>query len=238
MESAALADEPLLLASAYYSLFWVFYDWHQKVVGGSAPPGLVLRNMRSAHEEWPHGALLPAIICLLRSRRARIERLRSLRRWHMLYTSHTTMLPCSASHLSCLARARRSLNEWHFYSNLTRQVLFDAASELRRARLIHGIHQWHTASIAIDAHHELARKWGLFSLPRRAFVQWAQLVAQAGEIEAVAMRCALNWCHESGLLMIFRLTFRRLSAHARRRREIYRTAVSVTFPALPKPTSP
>ena len=62
-----VGDELRDLASAYYALFCFFEDWRLAVLGERPPPGLVLRPVRSADAEWPHGALLPAMICLLRS---------------------------------------------------------------------------------------------------------------------------------------------------------------------------
>lgn len=173
-------DDLRSLASAYYSLFCFFEDWRLAALGERPPPGLVLRPVRSADAEWPHGALLPAIICLLRSRLARIERLRSMRRWHMLYTSHGTVVPCTSSHLSCLSRGRRSLEEWHYYAQLTHQVLDHAADELLRARLQHGLRTWHVAAQLLGAR----RQWGALSLPRKLFGAWVWVVGEGCRIEA------------------------------------------------------
>ena len=189
----AMSNELPLLASAYYSLFCTFHDWYEAALGEQEPPGLVMRPVRSADEEWPHGALLPAVNCLLRSRRARIERVRSMRRRHMLYTSHGTMLPCSSSHLSCLAQGRRSLAEWGFYCRLAHGVLLEATTELERARLVHGLREWQRTAKFITAREAYVTIWGVLSLPRRLFQWWSLCAAMNARKEGQALSYALSW---------------------------------------------
>ena len=227
-----MADDAALLASAYYSLFTTFHEWYQIAVGERPPPGLVLRPVRSADEEWPLGALLPAVVCLLRSRLARIERLRSMRRWHMLYTSHNTMLPCSSSHLSCLARARRSLAEWSFYSQLTHAVLGEATSELERARLIHGLREWRRAAEQMEARFVYATTWGHLSGGRHCFAHWARYALASSEREDWAMSCALGWIRSAGPRVVVAVAFRALATVGRQWRALRKAAGAVVHQAL------
>ena len=111
------ASQALALDAARlkYGLFCLFHHWQQFALGDQPPAGLRVPPVRSADADWPLGAVLPAFTCLLRSRLARIERLRSVRRWYLLYTSHSSMMPATISHLSCLGRGLHALSEYHFY---------------------------------------------------------------------------------------------------------------------------
>ena len=219
-----MSNELPLLASAYYSLFCTFHDWYEAALGEQEPPGLVMRPVRSADEEWPHGALLPAVICLLRSRRARIERVRSMRRRHMLYTSHGTMLPCSSSHLSCLAQGRRSLAEWGFYCRLAHGVLLEATTELERARLVHGLREWQRTAKFITAREAYVTIWGVLSLPRRLFQWWSLCAAMNARKEGQALSYALSWASSAGPRVVVAVAFRVLKESARTRRAVRRAA--------------
>ena len=180
----SVPTDAIELASALYGLFCGFHEWRERALGKWEPVGFVSKPVRSADAEWPHGALLPAVICLLRSRLARIERLRSMRRWHLLYLSHDTLVPFTPSHLSCLTRGRRSLLEWNFYSGLTQRVLAQAVSELLHARLAHGLRQWRLGVSCIEARHA----WGACALPRRVFSAWRRLAAESRAAEAAVRR--------------------------------------------------
>ena len=177
-----------------YSLYRCFHHWSATRVNSRPPAGLVVRPIRSADEQWPLGALLPAIITILRSRLARLERVQSLRRWYLLYASHNTVLPTESSQLSCLSKARRSCVEYCFYERLSYQVIVVAANELLRARLVHGIRQWRLAVVEIN--HQL--EWGGASVRRRLFTVWARASRESSLVRSTALWRAIEWLASGG----------------------------------------
>ena len=131
---------------------------------------------------------------LLRSRLARIERLRSMRRWHLLYSSHSSMAPTASSHLSCLGKGLRALGEYHFYLRIAHRVMDEAAAELLRARMVHGLRMWRLALRRLE--HTSA--WGPLSVARRCLTAWVSHVESGADIEAEALARAERWVAYEG----------------------------------------
>ena len=205
MNAAALATTSLASGSSSrslrldaarlnYGLFCMFQHWQTFAIGERPPAGLRLSPIRSADAHWPLGALLPAITCLLRSRLARIERLRSMRRWHLLYSSHSSMAPTTSSHLSCLGKGLRALGEYHFYLRIAHRVMDEAAAELLRARMVHGLRMWRLALRRLE--HTSA--WGPLSVARRCLTAWVSYVESGADIEAEALARAERWVAYEG----------------------------------------
>ena len=88
-----------------------------------------------------------------------------MRRWHLLYTSHGSMAPRTASHLSCLAKARRGLGEYRFYVSLAQRLLGSANDELMRALKamgqceFHAFHAWRMARGEPELHLDCVAAW-------------------------------------------------------------------------------
>ena len=137
----------------------------------------------------------------------------------MLYTSHSTMVPCSSSHLSCLARGRRAWEEWQFYSCLAHEVLQEAAAQLHVARLHHGLRQWHLAASMLDQQHS----WGPLSLPYHVFHAWSQLAQESSRVYAAALERASSWLRSYGWRVVVAYSFRRLRGFARTMRSLRRS---------------
>ena len=185
------ASQALALDAARlnHGLFCLFHHWQQFALGDQPPAGLRVPPVRSADADWPLGAVLPAFTCLLRSRLARIERLRSVRRWYLLYTSHSSMMPATASHLSCLGRGLHALREYHFYVRVANEVMDEAADELLRARLVHGLRMWRRALARLAR----AQTYGPLSLAARCLQSWAAHVARCAEVEVTSLARAERW---------------------------------------------
>ena len=197
----------------YYSLYVLFVRWQAAALGEDAarpPPGLDFPPVRSAEADWPLGAVLPAVICLGRSRRARLDRLRSMRRWHMLYTAHGTMVPRSFSHVACLAKARRSYSEYGFYLELAHDVVRTANGQVTRARLRYGLRLWFRVIGQLDRH----GVWGAFSTAGRVIRAWAHYVTESGERRAVALSLVDIWLTTDGRKRSLRVAMHKLRAHA------------------------
>ena len=193
LRATRLAD-----ATRNYWSFCLFHRWRELALGQRMPNNLGVLPVRDADKEGPLGAMLPAITCLLRSRLARIERLRSMRRWHMLYTAHGTMLPCEHSHVACLSKGLRSWDEYNFFVGLAQTMMGQAAAELVRADMAYAIRSWR---IAMELDAQVRRRlsmWGPLAIAQRCLIEWARhtegSIARADE----ALRRAERWLDREG----------------------------------------
>ena len=121
--------------------------WKELALRGRMPAGL--QGSEPALEPLtPHVALIEALLAFMRAQRCARERLRSVRRWQLLYSSETTAtkaLPRTRSQLACLVNGNRSWSEWNFYDSSARTALADAACEFQRARAFRCLRCWRHA---------------------------------------------------------------------------------------------
>ncbi|KAL1507069.1 hypothetical protein AB1Y20_007930 [Prymnesium parvum] len=159
--------------------------WKQLALSGRAPAGLLdgSGGERVRRPRTPHVALLHELLSFLRSRACVRERLRSVVRWQLLYSSE--MIdgrggPRTALQVSCLTHAQHGWREAEFYESAAEAALCRAARERMLGHLFRSLVRWRSF-----VRHRLRSPLSLLS---RAFVAWAALAPEAARLHAAALR--------------------------------------------------
>ena len=135
----------------YYPLYRLLLRWKQFALPPSAPHAALLPPP-DATTTTPLSHLLASLAGLQRARRGAHERLRSVRRWQMLYASRQRLPtgrlapPDSSWQASCLTRAAASWAEWRHYRVEGARAAARAADQLTTLRLHAALAAWSEAA--------------------------------------------------------------------------------------------
>ena len=162
-------------------IFFALATWKDLALHGRPPAGLnISEDANSTRTRTPLCALVNSLLVFLSARECARQRLRSVRRWQLLYSSETSTskrLPRTHSQLSCLIHGSLGWREWGFYEVAASNALSRAGREFLLAYVFRSLHRWR---LVVDEIADDART----SRVRRAFVAWAGTLAVSAKLKA------------------------------------------------------
>ena len=167
--------DPTWERTLLYRLYRLLQRWRAVALGEHELHEIVRHHLTSTP---PSESLLAEMLTYLRLRRAALERLRSVRRWQMMYVSQLDLfvaadsglswLPQSTTQVECLINASASWREWRALSVLAVGALHEGEAALVAKRLRHGLGAWRLGCTLLA----VRDTWGPLSTCRRRFAAW------------------------------------------------------------------
>ena len=134
-----------------YRMYVLLQRWKHVAIGEL----LLLRVLAVPPPPPPSGSLLSELLVYLRLRRAALERLRSVRRWQLMYVSQLDLfavaelqlswLPQTKTQVECLVNAHASWIEWRVLQRLAARAQREAEAAVVTQRLRGGLAAWREA---------------------------------------------------------------------------------------------
>ena len=134
-----------------YRMYALLQRWKHAAIGEL----LLLRVLSAPPPPPPSGSLLSELLVYVRLRRSALERLRSVRRWQLMYVSQLDLFAVSENQLSwlpqtkaqveCLVNAHASWIEWRVLQRLAARAQREAEAAVVAQRLRGGLAAWREA---------------------------------------------------------------------------------------------
>ena len=134
-----------------YRMYVLLQRWKHVAIGEL----LLLRVLAAPPPPPPSGSLLSELLVYVRLRRAALERLRSVRRWQLMYVSQLDLfavaelqlswLPQTKAQVECLVNAHTSWIEWRVLQRLAARAQREAEAAVVTQRLRGGLAAWREA---------------------------------------------------------------------------------------------
>ena len=163
--------------SPLYRMYVLLQRWKHVAIGEL----LLLQVLSSAPPPPPpSGSLLSELLVYVRLRRGALERLRSVRRWQLMYVSQLDLfavswLPQTKTQVECLVNAHVSWIEWRVLQRLAARAQIEAEAAVVALRLRGGLAAWREACELLA--------YRPMSVASRCFAAWRGLVAKRAALE-------------------------------------------------------